>query len=125
MSHIIKLLLLLIVYFCLITPRPAYAQNTNEAMEPAVNGHQAIDLLKGGTLDAWKIPSNNWYLEKGSIIGETGETELETPEWLYTRQRFSDFGFTCDLKLTGDNHRNTGILPCKHHSLSRILGQRH
>ena len=34
---------------------------------------------------------------------------LETPEWLYTKQEFTDFEFTCEMRLTGDKQRNTGI----------------
>ncbi len=90
-------------------PHLAFSQDANDATEPAVKGEGAIDLLEGGTLEAWKVPSSHWYVEAESIVGRTGDEELQIPEWLYTKQRFSDFEFTCELKLTGDNHRNTGI----------------
>ncbi|TWU34593.1 hypothetical protein Q31b_55480 [Novipirellula aureliae] len=84
--------------------------DTNEATEPSVNGPGVIDLLESGTLDAWKVPSDRWHLEEKSIIvGSTGTEKLDLPEWLYTKQSFGDFEFTCELKLTGDNRRNTGI----------------
>ena len=104
-----KNVLYLFVCFCLVTPFLAFSQDANEATEPAVQGPGTIDLLDGGTLDAWKVPSANWDMDEESIIGQTGTEALELPEWLYTRQRFSDFEFTCELKLTGDNRRNTGI----------------
>ena len=90
-------------------PFLAFSQDDNEANEPTITGPGAIDLFEGGSLDAWKVPSARWYVDKGSIVGHTGDEKLETPEWLYTKQRFSDFEFTCELRLTGDNHRNTGI----------------
>ncbi|MDT0686957.1 3-keto-disaccharide hydrolase [Autumnicola psychrophila] len=90
-------------------PRLAFSQNANEAAEPTVKKSNVIDLFEGGTLDAWKVPSAHWYVEGERIVGYTGEEKLEIPEWLYTRQRFSNFEFTCELKLNGDNHRNTGI----------------
>ena len=109
MSHSMKRLFFLIVCFGLMVPRPAVSQVDNEATEPAVKGPGVIDLLAGGTLDAWDIPSARWRLEGENIVAETGPEKLPTPEWLYTKQRFSDFEFTCELKLTGDNRRNTGI----------------
>lgn len=100
---------LVAAFFLLMQPSMLLAQNVNEAIEPSVNGTGVIDLLKGNTLDAWKVPSSRWQLKEGSIIGETGTEKLSTPEWIYTKQRFSDFEFTCELRLTGDNRRNTGI----------------
>lgn len=98
----------LFLCFCLIISHLAFTQNANEAAEPKVNGAGAIDLLKDGTLDAWKAPSH-WHLVNGTIVGETGTGKLTAPEWIYTKQRFSNFEFTCEMRLTGDSHRNTGI----------------
>ena len=109
MSHSMKHVLFIIVCCCLTMPRLAFSENANEAVEPTVKGPGAIDLLEGGTLDAWKVPSTHWSIDQGSIVGQTGAEKLMIPEWLYTKQRFSDFEFTCELKLTGDNRRNTGI----------------
>jgi hypothetical protein len=109
MSHLMKRLLILSICSCWITPHLAFSQNVNEAVEPALNESGVIYLLEDGTLDAWKVPSKHWYLEAESIVGDTGEEKLEIPEWLYTKQQFSDFEFTCEIKLTGDNRRNSGI----------------
>ncbi len=109
MNHSMKHVLFIFVCSCLTMSQLAFSQDANEATEPTVKDPGAIDLLEGGTLDAWKVPSAHWHLEEESIVGQTGAEKLEIPEWLYTRQRFSDFVFTCELKLTGDNHRNTGI----------------
>ena len=109
MAHPIKQVLLLLICSFLTMPRLVFSQDANEATEPNVLGADVIDLLEGGTLDAWEIPSDHWYVEGESIIGYTGEEKLEIPEWLYTRQKFGDFEFTCELKLTGDIRRNTGI----------------
>ncbi len=102
-----KVLLLFTLSF-LIMPL-AFTQNVNEATEPSVISTGVIDLLKGGTLEAWKVPSARWQLKEGVIVGETGNERLSTPEWIYTKQKFSNFEFTCELRLTGDNRRNTGI----------------
>lgn len=104
-----KRVLFLITCSFLIWPSIAGAQNINEATEPAVTGPGVIDLLKGRTLDAWKVPSTRWQLKEGTIVGETGPQSLTTPEWIYTKQSFSNFEFTCEVKLTGDGRRNTGI----------------
>ena len=109
MSYTMKHVLLIIVCFCLTMPHLVFSKNANEATEPTVNGPSTIDLLEGGTLAAWKVPSARWYIEEESIVANTGPEKLSIPEWLYTKQRFSDFEFTCELKLTGDNRRNTGI----------------
>lgn len=109
MRHPIKQLLLIIICSSLIIPLQVFSQEANEAKEPLVKGEGVIDLLEGGKLDAWKVPSDRWTLEELSIIGSTGEEKLNTPEWLYTKQEFSDFEFSCELRLTGDNRRNTGI----------------
>jgi hypothetical protein len=109
MNHSMKYILFLFACCCLASPRLAFSQNVNEATEPAVKGQGVIDLLAEGTLNAWKVPSAHWRLEGGSIVGETGGERLTMPEWVYTKQRFSNFEFTCELKLTGDGRRNTGI----------------
>jgi hypothetical protein len=104
-----KQVLFLLVCFCLMMPCLVFSQNVNEATEPSLTGTGVIELLKGGTLDAWKVPSGRWQLKEGSIVGETGTERLSTPEWIYTKQSFGNFEFTCELRLTGDNRRNTGI----------------
>ena len=109
MSHPMNHVLFIIICSCLMIPHQAFSQEVNEASEPVVKGDSVIDLLEGGNLNAWKVPSENWYLKDVCITGSTGEEKLNTPEWLYTKQEFSDFEFTCELRLTGDNHRNTGI----------------
>ena len=109
MNYPIKPVLFLVACCYLLMPHLLFAQDVNEATEPSVKGTGVIDLLKGITLQAWKIPSARWHLKEGSIVGETGTEKLTTPEWIYTKQGFSNFEFTCELKLTGDNRRNTGI----------------
>ena len=95
--------------FCSILGGPVFSQESNEAIEPKVEGPDTIDLLKAGNLNAWKVPSSRWHVEENCIVGNTLSKQTEVPEWLYTKQRFADFVFTCELNLTGDNHRNTGI----------------
>ena len=109
MNHSMKHVLYILVCSCLTMPSLVFSENANEAVEPTVKGPGAIDLLEGGALDAWKVPSAHWSIDQGNIVGQTGTQKLTIPEWLYTKQRFSDFEFTCELKLTGDNRRNTGI----------------
>ena len=109
MRNSLTYIALLLFCSCLVIPRPASSQQTNEAVEPAVLGTGAIDLLEGGTLDAWKIPSDHWNLEGNTIVGHTGKKKLVIPEWLYTKNQFNNFEFTCELKLSGDERRNTGI----------------
>src|SRR5690606_31633036 len=108
MSYSIKYILFISIYFCLIIPQSTSSQNTNEAIEPTVSKSDAIDLLDGGTLNEWKIPCAHRRVERERIIADTGEEQLDTREWFYTKGQFGDFQFTCDLKLTGDNRRNTG-----------------
>ena len=104
-----KYKLFLLVCSSLMMSCLAFSQDVNEATEPAVKGTGVIDLLAGGKLDAWKLPSAHWRLEGESIVGETGGAKLTAPEWAYTNQRFGNFEFTCEMRLTGDSHRNTGI----------------
>jgi len=104
-----KTALFILICSCLVVPRVAFSQQSNDAIEPVVKGPGAIDLLAGGNLDAWSVPSDHWSFDDGSIVGYSGDEELDTPEWIYTKQQFGDFEFTCELRLTGDEHRNTGI----------------
>ena len=109
MNYPLKQVLFLLACSWLMMPHLLFSQDVNEATEPLVKGLGVIDLLKGGELEAWKVPSGHWHLKEGSIVGETGTEKLNTPEWIYTKQGFGNFEFTCELKLTGDNRRNTGI----------------
>lgn len=80
----------------------------NEAVEPRFTGNDSIDLLNDGFKN-WDVPSDLWKLEDVVIIGDTGGVKIHPSEWVYTKQRFSDFEFTCEMRLTGDQGRNTGI----------------
>ncbi|MDF7808340.1 DUF1080 domain-containing protein [Pontiellaceae bacterium B12219] len=99
----------LFLCLCLAAPGLAVAQNANDAVEPNVAGAGVIDLLEGGTLEAWCGPSEHWGLEEDCIVGDTGGEKIKIPEWIYTKRQFGDFVFTCEMKLTGDKSRNTGI----------------
>ncbi|MBK1876993.1 3-keto-disaccharide hydrolase [Pelagicoccus mobilis] len=81
----------------------------NEAVEPRVDGDGVVDLLAGGSLRAWDVPSGLWRFEDDAIVGDTGPEKITTPEWIYTKGRYRDFEFTCELRLSGDTKRNTGI----------------
>ncbi|WP_430931205.1 3-keto-disaccharide hydrolase [Saccharicrinis sp. 156] len=100
----------LVLSFVWCMPSPsAYSQGVNQAIEPRFEGSAVIDLLQGGTLDGWKVPSEHWALDGITIVANTGDIALDAPEWIYTKQHFSDFEFTCEMKLTGDESRNTGV----------------
>ena len=104
-----KPILITFVFAGLLVTDLVFSQGINEAVEPTFRGEGVIDLMRDGTLSAWTVPSSLWHAEKGIIVGNTGDEELHTPEWLYTKQAFGDFAFTCELRLTGDNHRNSGV----------------
>lgn len=101
--------LLIVASFISFASQHAFPQAINEASEPRFDGQDAIDLLEGNNLDAWEIPSERWSMEGDCVVGETGEGKITTPEWLYTKESFADFSFTCELRLSGDQRRNTGI----------------
>ncbi|MGJ8744478.1 3-keto-disaccharide hydrolase [Polaribacter sp.] len=98
-----------VFFFCWMLPQTICSQHINEAIEPEVKGEKVIDLLDGGSLNMWKNSSNSWSLQNGMIVGNTKNEKLDKPEWIYTKEQFNDFEFTCEVKLTGDNQRNTGI----------------
>ena len=103
-----NIIFILILFVESLLPTVLFSQ-INEAIEPEVKGAEVIDLLEGGSLNKWKVPSNRWSFEEGTVIGDTGEEKLDTPEWIYTKQEFDDFKFTCEVKLAGDTARNSGI----------------
>ena len=89
---------------------PCYGVDpSREDDEPSMTGAGVISLFDGKVLSHWDVPSNNWRVEDNCIVGETTAGSLETPEWLYTKQTYKDFIFSCEIKLTGDKERNTGI----------------
>ncbi len=114
-----KHVLFLFICCSLMMPRAAFSQDANEATEPSVKGAGVINLLAGGTLDTWKVPSVRWHIEGESLVGQTGTDKLRSPEFIYTKQHFGNFEFTCEARLTGDPHRNTGI----YYRVSTILFQ--
>ncbi|MEP4078382.1 3-keto-disaccharide hydrolase [Haloferula sp.] len=90
-------------------PCLALAQGDKEKAEPELKGEEVIQLIKKDSLQGWKTPSDRWSISEGVIVGDTGKVALDAPEWLYTKQRFSDFTFTCEVRLTGDDKANSGI----------------
>ncbi len=109
MSQTSRFLVFGFFLLCFSTPSFTFSQTLNDATEPSIDHSDAIDLLQGGTLDAWLVPSDRWKIEGKTVFGNTGDTELDLPEWLYTKEQFDDFVFQCELKLTGDKDRNTGV----------------
>ena len=99
----------LFIFFLLVLSNVSFAFQSNDAVEPSVKGKNTIELLTDNNFKGWKVPSANWSVVDNTIIGSTGGKKLSTSEWLYTEQRFSDFEFTCEVKLTGDDRRNSGI----------------
>lgn len=104
-----KYITLVLVSIVLLYSNPGFTQKINEAQEPKLIGKKVINLLPDNSLDVWNIPSENWSLEEGLLVGNTGNKVLDKPEWINTKQQFDDFEFTCEMRLTGDNKRNTGI----------------
>lgn len=97
------------ITYYLILPCLIFAQAGNEASEPSFEGTHSISLIQADTLEGWEVPSDCWSIKDGVITGNTGAEPLVAPEWLYTQARFADFTFTCELRLTGSKHPNSGI----------------
>ena len=98
-----------LILLMLVLPNVSFAFQSNDAAEPIVKGNNTIELLTDNHFNGWKVPSANWSVADNTIIGSTGDKKLFTSEWLYTEHRFNDFEFTCEVKLTGDDRRNSGI----------------
>lgn len=102
-------LLSLLVGCCLAIPCLLFAKDGEQVAEPSVEGAKAIQLIQSNSFDGWKVPSDCWSIRDGVIAGDTGPEALKDPQWLYTEQRFADFTFTCEVKLTGKRKPNSGI----------------
>ncbi|MGJ8652529.1 MAG: 3-keto-disaccharide hydrolase [Opitutaceae bacterium] len=98
----------IITYF-LVLPCLIFANGSQEGAEPEVRGADVIELIKENSFEGWKVPSERWSIQDGVIVGDTEGQSLTTPEWLYTKQRFADFIFTCEVKLTGSRKPNSGL----------------
>ncbi|MGC6423914.1 MAG: 3-keto-disaccharide hydrolase [Lentimonas sp.] len=87
-----------------------YGEFLNDKEEPrVVDQNSSIELIKPGSFEGWKVPSDCWSIEGGTIIGDSGPKPIHKPEWIYTELSFSDFVFSCELKLTGSRNPNSGI----------------
>lgn len=110
LSHVLTGFLLMVVHVSFASDVALKTSfEKNEAVEPKVKGGNTIALLSANNFNGWKVPSAHWSVVDNIIIGSTGKNKLSTSEWLYTEQRFKDFEFTCEVKLTGDQRRNSGI----------------
>jgi hypothetical protein len=87
----------------------ASAEPVVESPEPELKGDQVIQLISGQSLTGWKVPSSRWSIKDGVITGDTMGEALQTPEWLYTNDRFSDFIFSAEVKLSSGPKANSGI----------------
>lgn len=95
-----------IISFCLALPCILFADADKE---PKIRGAEAIELIKQNSFEGWKVPSDCWSIKSGVIVGDTGKEALKAPEWIYTKQRFADFIFTCEVRLTGERKPNSGL----------------
>jgi hypothetical protein len=87
----------------------ATAGEPNQAQEPKTDTPESISLFDGKSFEQWDVPSDNWSIQEGCIVGDISDKSLDAPEWLLSKQTFSDFVFSCEIKLLGDEERNTGI----------------
>ncbi len=100
---------LTVLALCWLAPILVSGQVNSSDNEPVPEGDTVIELIDLDSFKGWKVPSDCWSIKGGVIFGRTGSTVLKTPQWLYTEQRFADFVFTCEVKLTGARHPNSGI----------------
>ena len=103
MKTLFQLFLLL---FALTSIHPVAA--ADEKAAPA----DAVSLFDGKTLEGWKVvnPKNAhfWSVEDGIIIATSGDKKMPTNTYLATTEKYGDFEFTCDFRLTGDHA--TGLI---------------
>jgi hypothetical protein len=109
MNRATKILLPVLLSSCFVMSCTGASKESDESIEPSVEGSKAVELIQESSLKGWEVPSDNWSIEKGVIIGDTKEKKLTKAEWIYTEQTFSDFVFTCEVKLTGPESPNSGI----------------
>lgn len=102
-------LLSIIIGIFLKIPCLLCASCGSDFFEPRIDGNGEIELVEGNTFAAWEVPSGRWSAKDGIITGDTGGKALNVPEWLYTKQRFADFIFTCELRLTDELKPNSGL----------------
>ncbi|MEM6886232.1 MAG: DUF1080 domain-containing protein [Verrucomicrobiota bacterium] len=101
--------LVTLIFSGLILPGLTWAADQPADAEPKLPEAETIQLIQANTLDGWKVPSDLWSIQDGVITGETGTKPPTASEWLYTEQRFADFIFTCEVRLTGEHRPNSGI----------------
>lgn len=109
MKHSGKSILSLFTSCCIAVTCPAFAEGGEEDAEPDIQGVKVVQLIEETTMEGWEVPSDSWSIEEGVIIGDTGAEALKAPEWIYTKRKFADFIFTCEVRLTGELKQNSGI----------------
>lgn len=87
----------------------ASAEPAGEASEPELKGEKVISLISDQSFKGWKVPSSRWSIKDGVITGDTAGKKLKIPEWIYTKQTFSDFIFSVEVRLSGKPKSNSGI----------------
>ncbi|CAA6678407.1 Unannotated [Lentimonas sp. CC4] len=87
----------------------ASAEPVVDSPEPQLKGDQVVQLITDHSLEGWKVPSTRWSIKDGAITGDTMGVKLQTPEWLYTNDSFTDFIFSAEVKLSGGPKANSGI----------------
>lgn len=84
------------------------AETVTQAPEPELTGDKVISLISEQSFKGWKVPSNRWTIKDSIITGDTAGEELKTPEWLYTTEKYADYIFSAEVKLSGSK-ANSGI----------------
>lgn len=87
----------------------ASAEPAGEASEPEIKGDKVIQLISDQSLKGWKVPSSRWSIKDGMITGDTMGEKLNTPEWIYTNEKFGDFILSAEVRLIGEPNANSGI----------------
>ena len=100
----IKTLACIFLTPCLLLGEPA-----NDAVEPQLKSEGFIQLISEDSFAGWTVPSERWTIAGGVITGDTNGEKLETPEWIYTKQKFADFIFSVEIRLSGGPKANSGI----------------
>ncbi len=102
-------LVILICSLCAFAACDKKGQGNGEESGFNPSKQDTLYLLNGKDLSDFEGVKDNWYLEDGMLIGSTMDGILEESSWITTKETFENFDLSMQVKLLGDENRNSGV----------------
>lgn len=100
----------IIIFLALFGVYSCQTNESNQELNYKLKSQDTLQLFNGSDFTGWNNNyPDNWIVENGMLIGTTLEKLIDNAIWITTESEFDDFILEMQVKLIGDENKNTGV----------------